>query len=167
MRTFLFIILIFVAVIIQFVLAEATDIAGIEIDFIIMFLILLTSKMGPVSLIFWAAAAGFMLDSFQPFTLGAFIASKATSAMIITNVFPSLNSKKSVNIGILAACVSLIERIIYFVFNSQGVPITYVLWRYILPGSIYTGMVCFIIHFIWQKRKMLTLRSSISMEQDI
>ena len=148
-------------------LAGFLDIAGIEIDFIILFLILLSSKMSPVSLIFWAAAAGFLLDSFQPFTLGAFIASKSTVAMLIANIYPSLNTKKSLNIGILALCVSFVERLIFFAFNSQGVPLVFVLWRYILPGSLYTALVCFLIQFIWQRRRILTLRPGIKVEPEI
>ncbi|MBN1755814.1 rod shape-determining protein MreD [bacterium] len=158
MKTFLLILMVFIAVILQLFFSEVGNIMGVELDLILIFLLLLTPRVKPITLLLWAAAAGLVLDSFQPFTLGAFIFSKTTLAFIIVNVYNNLDTRKSFNIAVLALITGFIERLLYYFFNSSGASFLYSLWRYIIPGSIYTAVICLVIHFLWHQRNYLAFR---------
>ncbi|MCK5832837.1 hypothetical protein KAH81_04105 [bacterium] len=128
----------------------STPFAQFPWDFDLAFIILVfaTSLFSRSESLLWAMLGGFMLDIFDPVSLGGHILAKTTVVLIFGLIDDSLNLSRPLLLGIVLFILSFLDRIIFRLFTPFAIHYGLTLIRFDLPSAVLTALLGFILLWI-------------------
>lgn len=139
--------LIILYLIIGFQISIAAPIPGFawDIDLVLLFLVILTSRVGRGEAILWAALAGLALDSFDLPAMGGHIVAKSSAIFIMGLTLDSMNLEQPTLLAGIVFLLAIIERIIFRLFSPFATNFWWNFVRFDLPSAIITAVIGWIV----------------------
>lgn len=161
MRRFLFILILYFAIGIQISIAAPIPALGWDIDFVLIFLVIIASLSGRGEAVLWAIFAGFLLDIFDPSAMGGNIASKASAIYLFIILNDSMNLEQPALLGITIFILTFIDRLIFRLFSPFVGKFGWALLRFDLPSAILTAIISLVVLTILIRLGFFIPRASI------
>lgn len=136
-----------IAIFLQYTFADLMAIAGVKPNFILIYLVVLSIKYGRL----FGGIAGFIMgiieDSIFTAIFGLNALCKSFVGFFVTSIPTSMFGTALLNTGILLFIADLFHDFLYnwiYSFGS-GTGAVYLLFRFAIPGALYTSLVGMII----------------------
>ena len=142
-----------VVLILQHSFANFMAIYGVKPNFIVIYIVFLSIKFGRL----FGCIAGFFMgiieDSFLTILFGLNAFCKSFVGFIADNVPAGLIGNNLLDIGFLLVLASLVHNFLYNWIYSFGADVSaiFLLFRFALPGALYTALIGMIITAIFPK----------------
>ncbi|MFQ5822455.1 MAG: rod shape-determining protein MreD [bacterium] len=153
MRTFIYVFLFFISLILQITVISLFSIKEITPDLILILVIIVAIQKGRVWGVVAGCIAGVIIDIFGTGIIGLSSLTKSVAGYI-AGFFGSERIERSfsVDFGLLFLSL-LVHDILYFSILSIGT--SFSIWKtlliYVLPTSFYTLILALMIHLVWPK----------------
>ncbi|MEE9169265.1 MAG: rod shape-determining protein MreD [bacterium] len=142
-----------VVLILQHSFANFMAIYGVKPNFIVIYIVFLSIKFGRL----FGCIAGFFMgiieDSLLTILFGLNALCKSFVGFIADNVHAGLIGNNLLDIGFLLFLASLVHNFLYNWIYSFGADVSaiFLLFRFALPGALYTALIGMIITAIFPK----------------
>jgi len=158
-RRLLYILLLYLAVGMQISLATPLPGLGWDIDIVLLFLVIIATKVGHGEAVIWAMFAGLALDVFDPSAMGGCIVAKSTAIFLFGVLSNALNLEQPTLLAVTIFVLTLIDRIIYRLFSPYSTQFGWAFLRFDLPSAAVTAIAGLIVLLIAIRMRVFTPRT--------
>lgn len=116
-----------------------------DIDLVLLFLVILSSRVGRGEAILWAAIAGLALDSFDLPSMGGQIVAKSSAILILGMILDSMNLEQPTLLAATVFLLALVDRLIFRLFSPFVANFGWNFLRYDLPSALLTAILGWIV----------------------
>jgi len=136
--------------VIGFQISLSAPIPGLawDIDLVLIFLVILSAKVGRGEAILWAALAGLALDSFDIPAMGGQIVAKSSAIFLLGLIIDSMNMEQPALLAGTVFIMAILDRLIFRFFSPFAVNFGWNFLRFDLPSAIITALTGWILLMI-------------------